>query len=225
MKTILDLKLLDIGYDRQRLTFSEIRTKLSARVVDNVTVPTLELSNGSHLIDSWVISQYLYQNHPKGSLLFPTTSSRSFARFVEQFTNFALAPNVRPITRVELWSALDEDSKVYFEHHKIGKKKMNQFRALTRDEKEEYVQLAAQALQPIEAALFVAKEKSPGIQVWLEGGSHPTHADFVLFGWQCYTCIAGPSYTKQIWNAHPAVAKWVRDIKDWAGPEITGDFF
>lgn len=225
MKTILDLKLLDIGYDRQRLTFTEVRSKLSSRVSENVTVPTLELSNGSHLTDSWIISQYLYKNHPKGSLLFPTSSSRSFSRMVEGFGKFALAPNLGPITRVEIWKNLDEESQDYFEGQKITKKKMDQFRALSREDKETYAESCASALEPIQAALMVAKESSPTAQVWLEGGSHPTHADFVLFGWQCYSRIAGKVFTKQIWNAHPAVAKWVQDMNDWAGPEITADLF
>lgn len=57
LKTILDLKLLGIGYERQRLTFTQIRGELSSKVADNVTVPTLELSDGTNIIESWAIAE------------------------------------------------------------------------------------------------------------------------------------------------------------------------
>lgn len=56
-KTVLDLKLLGVGYERQRLSFVQIRTDLAARVAENVTVPTLELSDGTHLTESWAIAE------------------------------------------------------------------------------------------------------------------------------------------------------------------------
>jgi glutathione S-transferase len=184
MKTILDLKLLGIGYDRQRVTFTEVRNSLEKRVGENVTVPTLELANGSHLTDSWIISQYLYKKHPKGQQLFPHgASSQSFARMVEGFGKTSLAPNLAPLTRVELYNRLDTESQAYFENVKIGKAKMDKFRSMSSQEKEVYIDLCCTALEPIQAALVVARENSTNRQTWLEAGSLPTHADFVLYGW------------------------------------------
>lgn len=57
LKTILDLKLLGIGYERQRLTFAQIRGELSRKVANNVTVPCLELSDGTNIIESWNIAE------------------------------------------------------------------------------------------------------------------------------------------------------------------------
>ena len=78
---------------------------------------------------------------------------------------------------------LDEDSKSYFENVKVGKAKMDRFRAMSSSDKEKIIDACATALEPIEAALAVAKDESSGRQVWLEAGAHPTHADFVLYGW------------------------------------------
>ncbi|UZJ56155.1 hypothetical protein CBS101457_005475 [Exobasidium rhododendri] len=225
MKTVLDLKLLSIGYDRQRVTFTQVRNELESRVGENVTVPTLELANGSHLTDSWNIAQYLYEEHEHGSLLFPTSSSKMFAKFIEGFGKLELGPNLGPLTRVDLLNHLDEDSQEYFENVKIGKAKMDKFRSMTRSDKEKSIDTCIAALEPIEAVLILARSESKSRQVWLEGGSHPTHADFALYGWQVYSRVSGPKVTKAVWNAHPAVAKWVQDMNDWASPDITGDYF
>lgn len=57
MKSIIDLKLLGVGYERQRLSFVQVRRDLEDRIGQGVTVPSLELSDGSHLTDSWKIAE------------------------------------------------------------------------------------------------------------------------------------------------------------------------
>lgn len=57
MKSIIDLKLLGVGYERQRLSFVQVRRDLEERIGQGVTVPSLELSDGSHLTDSWKIAE------------------------------------------------------------------------------------------------------------------------------------------------------------------------
>lgn len=59
IKTIVDLRILGVqGFERSRLTFTQIREDLAEKIGHpGVTVPTLELADGSHLTDSWKISE------------------------------------------------------------------------------------------------------------------------------------------------------------------------
>lgn len=196
VKTILDLKLLDVGYDRQRLTFVQVRNDLAARVGDNAAmVPTLELSDGTHLSDSWMIAIYLASHHSRGSALFPFPSSRPFAASLNVWGKTGLAPHLVPLTRPAISACLDGESHEYFENVKVGKAKMDKFRALAYNERQHLVQACVNALEPIQAALAavleaqnsstslmaaIAHASSP---LWLEGSQEPTHADFCVFGW------------------------------------------
>lgn len=56
-KSIIDLKILNVGYERHRLSFVQVRSELESRITEGVTVPSVELSDGSHLTDSWKIAE------------------------------------------------------------------------------------------------------------------------------------------------------------------------
>lgn len=61
IKSIIDLKILNVGYERQRLSFVEVRTQLETRITEGVTVPSLELNDGGHLTDSWQIAEVRFR--------------------------------------------------------------------------------------------------------------------------------------------------------------------
>lgn len=186
IKTVLDLKLLGIGCDRQRLTFSEVRSTLSAKVGNpSVTVPTLELADGTHLTDSWTIALYLADKHPSGKALFPTTTSRPFASLLNTFGDTTLASHLRPFTRLAVHEKLDKESAEYFADVKIGKTRLDKIRSLSVTEKSRHIQACVDALELLQVSLSSAKQQAPASQtpVWLEGGLQPTHADFVVYGW------------------------------------------
>jgi hypothetical protein len=65
-------------------------------------------------------TQYLSSKHPQGALLFPSSSSRSYASFLNTWTQTVLGPLIGPLTRPAVWELLDEDSKEYFEHKKVS---------------------------------------------------------------------------------------------------------
>lgn len=233
VKTLMDLKLLDIGYDRQRLTFTQIRTELAKRIGDNAaTVPTLELSDGTHLQDSWLIANWLANHHPKGHALFPFQSSKPFAASLNAWGRSNFAPQVRPLTRPPIHDILTGESKIYFEQVKVGKQKLEKMRSITQSEREEQIQKCIIALEPIQDALSAVRESHNSsaqslstVPLWLEGSQEPTHADFCVYGWYVHSRSTGPSITREIWHALPLVSQWINALNAWAGNEITKDFF
>ncbi|PWN32975.1 uncharacterized protein FA14DRAFT_107340, partial [Meira miltonrushii] len=232
VKTLMDLKLLDVGYDRQRLTFTQVRTDLAKRVGDNAaTVPTLELSDGTHLQDSWLIANWLANHHPKGNALFPFPSSRPFAASLNAWGRSNFAAQLRSLTRPPIHDSLTGESKIYFEQVKVGKQKLEKMRAMTQAERDQQIQNCIVALEPIQDALAAVREShnaSAGslstVPLWLEGDQEPTHADFCVYGWYVHSRSTGPTITREIWHALPLVSQWVNALNAWAGNEITKDF-
>ncbi|PWY99594.1 hypothetical protein BCV70DRAFT_200526 [Testicularia cyperi] len=247
IKTILDLKLLGIGYDRQRLTFIQIRNDLASRVAENVTVPAIELADGSHIVDSWDIAEYLERRHPDGAALFGSVAGKKLAAMLNSFGKTVLAPHIAPLAMNGVHKLLDPESQTYFSNDKIGKARWNKISNLTSAEKDTHVQQAVAKLEVLNAMLEADTLAAAGAasstsadavadaaarsasrsrsrsSVWLAGGSQPTHADFVVFGWYVFTRAAGQRYAKDIWYAHRAVGRWVDALLEWSG-DIADDF-
>ncbi|PWN46804.1 hypothetical protein IE53DRAFT_302251, partial [Violaceomyces palustris] len=200
IKTILDLKLLNIGYDRQRLSFVEIRTELASKVAENVTVPTLELGDGSHLSDSWAIAEYLERKHPEGHKIFGSTASKRLAAMLNDFGKTVLGPHLGPLAMPGVEAILDKESAAYFRDVKIGSTRWSKITNLSASEKENHISQAASKLHVIEAMLnsesggpndAVIHGATSNVKrnrsIWLAGGEEPSHADvsgdFFFFFW------------------------------------------
>ncbi|KAJ9479453.1 GST N-terminal domain-containing protein [Pseudozyma hubeiensis] len=245
VKTLLDLKLLNVGYERQRLTFVQVRNDLASRIADNVTVPALELSDGSHIVDSWNIAEYLERRHPDGHKLFGDSATKRLAAMLNQFGKTVLAPHIGPLAQKGVHDMLDDESKSYFADVKIGKQRWAKVSNMGREERETHVQQAVAKLEVINAMLTcegsdstsgggsasllsasggngrsASRSRQP---VWLAGGEQPTHADFVLFGWYVFTRAAGEKVAKEIWFAHKPIGRWVQAMLEWSG-ELAHDF-
>ncbi|KAJ1581523.1 hypothetical protein NDA11_005127 [Ustilago hordei] len=153
IKTILDLKLLNVGYERQRLTFIQIRNDLAERIADNVTVPALELSDGSHIVDSWNIAEYLERRHPEGYRIFGNSSTKRLAAMLNQFGKTVLAPHIGPLAQKGVHEMLDDESARYFAEVKIGKQRWAKISAMTQAERDAHVQQAIAKLEVVNAML------------------------------------------------------------------------
>lgn len=249
VKSIVDLKLLNIGYERQRLSFVEVRSHLEKRIMQGVTVPSVELSDGSHLTDSWKIAevstrysiygrcalrltipprlfaraQYLEAKHPSGHLLFPSPSAKAYAAFMHEYGRL-LAPHISVLAIPGVASILDPASKDYFINSKLGSAKYNRALNATGAEKAAHIESAQKILTSVESTLALGGHRSPTGQKWLAATDQPSHADACLFGWYVYTRPAGQAVTREVWNAHPHVAAWVKDMLAWCGDEIVKDF-
>lgn len=153
IKTILDLKLLNVGYERQRLTFIQIRNDLAERIADNVTVPALELSDGSHIVDSWSIAEYLERRHPEGYRIFGNSSTKRLAAMLNQFGKTVLAPHIGPLAQKGVHAMLDDESARYFADVKIGKTRWAKVSGMTQAEKDAHIQQAIAKLEVVNAML------------------------------------------------------------------------
>ncbi|CBQ73378.1 conserved hypothetical protein [Sporisorium reilianum SRZ2] len=248
VKTLLDLKLLNVGYERQRLTFVQVRNELASRVADNVTVPALELSDGSHIVDSWNIAEYLERRHPQGYRVFGDSATKRLAAMLNQFGKTVLAPHIGPLAQKGVHAMLDKESASYFADVKIGKARWAKVSAMTPAERDAHVQQAIAKLEVVNAMLTceggadstpappvagstastplvdsATNGRRASKSVWLAGGDEPTHADFVLFGWYVFTRAAGAKTAREIWHAHKPIAKWVQALEAWAG-DLAHDF-
>ncbi|SNX87304.1 uncharacterized protein MEPE_06014 [Melanopsichium pennsylvanicum] len=252
IKTILDLKLLNVGYERQRLTFIQVRNELAQRIADNVTVPALELSDGSHIVDSWNIAEYLERRHPQGYRIFGDSSTKRLAALLNSFGKTVLAPHIGPLAQKGVHAMLDQESADYFSDVKIGKQRWAKVSSMPQSEKDNHVQQAIAKLevvnsmliceggpdstptQPIGSSADTTLVDSTGGSratsvsrarkpLWFAGGDEPTHADFVLFGWYVFTRAAGERVTNEIWTAHKPIAKWVDAMLEWCG-DLAKDF-
>lgn len=242
VKTILDLKLLNVGYERQRLTFIQIRNDLADRIADNVTVPALELSDGSHLVDSWNIAEYLERRHPEGYRIFGNSSTKRLAAMLNQFGKVVLAPHIGPLAQRGVHAMLDPESATYFADVKIGKQRWAKVSAMSQAEMQNHVQQAIAKLEVVNAMLTCEGGPDSSTQLanasaangsrsasrskrpqWFAGGDEPTHADFVLFGWYVFTRAAGEKVAKEIWTTHKPIAKWVEAMLEWCG-DLADDF-
>ena len=186
IKTILDLKLLNVGYERQRLTFIQIRNDLAERIADNVTVPALELSDGSHIVDSWSIAEYLERRHPEGYRIFGNSSTKRLAAMLNSFGKTVLAPHIGPLAQRGIHTMLDYESADYFANVKIGKQRWAKVSGMTQAEESNYVQQAIGKLEVVNAMLTceggpdstpsqpIAGNNSNGTQLVgaASGGSH-----------------------------------------------------
>lgn len=237
IKTILDLKLLNVGYERQKLSFVQIRNDLASRVTENVTVPVLELSDGSHIVDSWSIAEWLEARHPEGYKLFGNSATKRLAAMLNSFGKTVLAPHIGPLVQPAIHALLDSESASYFADVKIGKTRWAKVTSMTRDEKDKNVEQAVARLQVVSDLLTcegnatrttMTQENGPRRSgrpksTYLAGGDEPTHADFVLFGWYVFTRVAGPRVTNDIWYAHKPIGNWVTAMLQWSGT-LADDF-
>jgi glutathione S-transferase len=242
IKTILDLKLLNVGYERQRLTFVQIRNELSERIADNVTVPALELSDGSHIVDSWAIAEYLERRHQDGHRLFGSSATKRLAAMLNQFGKTVLAPHIGPLAQRGVHAMLDAESADYFANVKIGKPRWSKVSSMSQADVQNHVQQAIAKLEVVNAMLTCeggtdstngavsysthsASTPQPRSSkpVWFAGGQDPTHADFVLFGWYVFSRAAGAKIANEIWTAHKPIQRWLDAMLEWSG-DLADDF-
>ncbi|EPQ27378.1 uncharacterized protein PFL1_04917 [Pseudozyma flocculosa PF-1] len=153
IKTILDLKLLGVGYERNRLTFTQIRGQLAQRIAENVTVPALELADGTHIMESWAIAEYLERNHPSGHRLFGNSATKRLAALLNDFGKSILAPSLGPLVMPGVHRLLDAESAEYFSQVKIGAARWNKISTLSAPEREALVHNVVSKLAVVETML------------------------------------------------------------------------
>jgi len=97
--------------------------------------------------------QYLESQHPKGVLLFPSTSSKVFAQFLNTFGKTVLGPNIGPLCMPQIACLVDPESADYFVNQKVGAARIEKLTKMTAVEKQNYVEGAIKALGVVDSAL------------------------------------------------------------------------
>lgn len=228
MKTVVDLAILHVGYERRRLSFHQVRGELEDLVHPGVTVPTVEVGSGEYLTDSWAIAEWLAANHPQGQRLFPSTSSKRLAAFLSEVGKASLSPNLGPLCLPGVASRLDEDSKKYFIERKIGQERFNKMISITSDEKQGYIEGAHKVLGAVEVAMGYSTEPptaAPAVpSPWLDAGPTPTHADAIMYGFIVFSRMAGKETWCKLWQPFPRLVRLAAAMEDFLGEEITRDY-
>ncbi|KAE8244254.1 hypothetical protein A4X13_0g6727 [Tilletia indica] len=230
VKTVVDLKLLGITkHTHERLTFVQVRNDLAKNVCDDVTVPTLKIPDGSCVVDSFKIAEWLDENHPEGAKIFGgSEEGKRVAAFVNTYVKNILGNDIGALSKPHIAPLLDEESREYFINVKNGKDQFEEWSSASPAQRKEHIDSLIRGLAPIEAMLAAKPRKdnfSRPTPNWLAGGPEPTHADACLFGWYVFS-RADPSACKAVWESEwlPEVGKWVRAMLEWCGPDIVGEF-
>ncbi|PWN28902.1 hypothetical protein BDZ90DRAFT_218315 [Jaminaea rosea] len=226
IKTVVDLAILNIGYERQRLTFHQVRTDLEARTQPGVTVPSVEMSDGTHLVDSWAIAEFLAKHHPEGHKLFPTMTSKRMALFLSEVGRTFLTPNLGPLVMPSVAAKLDDESRRYFVEEKLGKERFNKMSAIGAEERQAYIDGAKKVLGTVEAMLGCndSGTSSTSSSPWLDSGESPSHADAILYGFVVFSRMAGKETYGKLWNGFPSIKAWIEAMDKWIGEGITKDY-
>lgn len=191
---------------------------------------------------------YLAEKHPQGEArLFPKgASSKALAALLNSWGTTVFGPRLGNLIRPRICDLLDTESALYFAEVKVGRAKLDKMRALRPEERQVHIDACKVGLELVESALTQSKRhrqsssstssdtsgtgasvnptSASGHAHWIEGGELPTHADFVVYGFYCFSRTAEPAVVKEIWHSLPNVSQWVQDLTSWAGKEITADF-
>ncbi|KAL9936906.1 hypothetical protein V8E36_004141 [Tilletia maclaganii] len=187
VKALVDFKILGVKYEPRRLSFVQVRTELAKKVKEDVTVPTLELKDGTHVVDSFEIASWLEKQHPEGHKLFSgSDEGKRLASFINNYAQIILRPSIGGVCVTQVAQLLDEESYKYFTTEKFSPELFAKYQSTTPEQRKAHVDEAVKNLGPIEALLTVSPShlsKHPTRDSpWLAGGAEPSHADACLFG-------------------------------------------
>lgn len=133
-------------------------------------VPVL-VDGGRVVSDSWNIACWLDDHYPNRPPLFDGEGGRAVSRFVNNWTDGVLHPEVARMVVADIPSLLDPEDRAYFRESREKRfgKPLEQVSA----DRAERVEAFRRALHPVRATL----DQQP----WL-GGETPGYADYIVFG-------------------------------------------
>jgi glutathione S-transferase len=128
------------------------------------------ICDGSRVVhDSWDIAEYLEDAHPDLPSLFAGSGGRAHARFVNEWTESVVIPNILPMIVVELFQSVDPGDQPYFRENREARLGMTLEAA--QSDRERRLPLFNAMLAPLRATLSQ--------QPWL-GGAQPSYADHIV---------------------------------------------
>jgi glutathione S-transferase len=162
------------------------------------------IRDGAEVVhDSWTIAEYLEDRYPDRPSLFGGATGRAHARFINEWTETVVLPNVTPMIVLDIFQSLDADVQPYFRKTREARLGMT-LEAATQDR---------QLRLPAFHALLVPLRQTLSRQPWL-GGKDPSYADHVVAG-----AFMWPSCTSRLAVMPPdgPIAGWWGRMQDLYG--------
>lgn len=185
--------------DARPVGFSEISTVAGGA---SKTVPVIV--DGNQVVrDSWEIADYLERTYPSRPSLFGGESGQAICRFVQNWANAVVLPNVAPLVIRDIFDRVREEDRQYFRESREKRygRHLEDVQANRSDRLEAF------------RALLVPLRLTLGAQPFL-GGKSPNYADYIVFGTLQWPRVASPF--RLLDHADP-ISDWMERCLDLHG--------
>ena len=166
-------------------------------------VPVL-VDGGRAVADSWAIACWLEDRYPDRPSLFRGEGGRTVSRFLNNWTDGALHPQVARMVVADIEPLLAPADRAYFRQSREQRFGMPLER-VSADRAERVEAFRRELLQPLRATL--------GQQPWLGGGA-PSYADYIVFGAFQWARVCSAF---ELLEAGDPVAAWRERVLDLHG--------
>ncbi|GAA5887211.1 hypothetical protein JCM16303_007378 [Sporobolomyces ruberrimus] len=220
MKTRLSLVHKGVDFETRAVTYADTRGELKERTgFDRVFCPMLELPDGTFIMDSWKIAEWLEETYPDASSLFLPDSETPIdsnsgglavaKNYAWMFSEGFGSSDSEWSTFVELASEplrqlMDPEVAEYFSSD--SKNGDGAWAAMLAKDHDSLVSHAKASLLPLDSTLARTD--------YLTGNS-PGYVDYVAYGRYIMMRSVVPELAKEVWeNGNvPRVAQWLRRLE------------
>jgi len=220
-KTRLGLLHKNVKFETIPINFLDLRGELVTRSGQpNITVPALELPDGTFIYDSFRIAEWLDDAYPDAPSLFTgdgkssreahpdhVATGKTYARLID--LGLGASKSEWAVWYDLFFPQLDqqitgEEHRAYFTSDaRLGTQGYQKLLALDR---QELVRRAIMNVQPLVQTL----RERPGQYFQ---GTHPGQVDYIIFGRYAYCRMLDQELTKQIWdNQGQEISHWIRNL-------------
>jgi glutathione S-transferase len=142
-------------------------------------VPVIS-DQGRIVFDSWAIAEYLEASYTDRPSLFRGEGGRAHARFINEWAESVLLPNILPMIVLDLYQAVDEEDKSYFRKNREAR-----LGSTLED-----AQAGRETRLPAFHAMLAPVRTTLANQPWL-GGAEPSYADHIIAaGFMWNDCVS-----------------------------------
>ncbi|CAF2059260.1 unnamed protein product [Rotaria magnacalcarata] len=220
-KTRMGLLHKNVGFETVPINFLDLRGDLAIRSGQtNITVPAIELPDGTFIYDSFRIAEWLEDNYLEAPSLFTgdgKPSRDAHPEHVATGKNYARLIDLGLGASKSEWAVwydlffpqldqqiIGEEQRIYFtSDSRLGPHGYQKLLALDR---QELTRRAKMNVQPL--VEFLREHPNQYFQ-----GTHPGQVDYIIFGRYAYCRMLDPVLTKEIWNEQgEELSNWIRKL-------------
>ncbi|GAA5906163.1 glutathione S-transferase family protein [Sporobolomyces salmoneus] len=227
MKTRLSLAHKGVPFETKAVTYNDTRTWLKDKTgFERVFCPLIELPDGTFLMDSWKIAEWLDETYPDAPSLFepdlstpidPASPSRTLAKnFAWMFSEGFGSSDSQWSTFVELAAEplrklMEPEVAEYFSSD--AKNGTGAWDALRAKDQNEMLQHAKSSLLPLDSTLS---------RTHYLAGNNPGYVDYVAYGRYIMMRSVVPELAKEVWenDSVPRVRDWLRRLEQKFAVEL-----